>query len=160
MRACNMFFFSFHRFRCCIRAAFGITIIIIIVVVVMCCFFYSSLCCVAFISNPSLYHLASVFMFKCVYINVKYVFFSSMMCFFFLSFTTLRTLASFLRCFFACSHIQLHGATGYLMWGLICLVKHANSSKGLFSLHCNNKANRGKRITNLACLFDSPSPFI
>lgn len=37
---------------------------------------------------------------------------------------------------------------GYLMWGLICLVKHANSSKGLF------------KITNLACLFDSSSPFI
>lgn len=35
-----------------------------------------------------------------------------------------------------------------IWWGLICLVKHANSSKGLF------------KITNLVCLFDSPSPFI
>lgn len=40
------------------------------------------------------------------------------------------------------------GWASVIWWGLICLVKHANSSKGLF------------KITNLAWLFDSPSPFI
>lgn len=60
---------------------------------------------------------------------------------------------SFLRLF--CVLIELIAwCGGYLMWGLICLVKHANSSKGPFW-------NAEKtHITNLACLFDSPSPFI
>lgn len=56
---------------------------------------------------------------------------------------------SFLRLF--CVLIELIAwCGGYLMWGLICLVKHANSSKGPFW-------NAEKtHITNLACLFDSP----
>lgn len=46
------------------------------------------------------------------------------------------------------SFLVLDEWASVIWWGLICLVKHANSSKGLF------------KITNLVCLFDSPSPFI
>lgn len=118
------------RLKCVRAICFCVGIVIIY-------FFFTPLSIFAFgacfISNPSLYHFA------CVY-RVRFFF----------------SLISLLHLF---CRLRFILRARWLWWlsdvGLICLVKHANSSKGLFFMN-----EKKKDITNLACLFDSPSPFI
>lgn len=86
-------------------------------------------------SNPSLYHFTSEWIFFLLTRLLRLLV---------LVLVLFCIISSYLfRLFFV-----LDEWASVIWWGLICLVKHANSSKGLF------------KITNLVCLFDSPSPFI